>query len=119
MKIFVYGTLKTGHCRSHLLADQKFVCDAETEDGYAIFNCGGFPGLVESETGIVEGEIWQVDEQYVDYLDKIEGSPFLYKLEPVKINGFENIPAYAYFWQKSTEKLKKCGPIWKKEFGEK
>lgn len=72
--------------------------------------------MVESESGFVEGEVWDVDEQYIEYLDRVEGSPYLYKLQPIKVEGLNSVSAY--FWQKNTKNLKECGPVWKKEFGE-
>lgn len=114
--LFVYGTLKRGHCRSSLLSSQKFISNIKTESNYKIFNCGGFPGLVSNQEGCVEGELWEVSEDYIEYLDHVEGSPYLYKLEPVKVSSVVPVDnVFSYFWQKSIVGLDDCGPIWTTE----
>jgi gamma-glutamylaminecyclotransferase len=112
--IFVYGTLKQGHLRSHLLANQQYLGEFQTEKGYSLYNCGSFPGIISTKSNdFAYGEIWEIQEDCLPYLDKIEGSPFLFKLQLIKI---DNVPfeVYAYFWQKSTDGLTKCGPYWSK-----
>lgn len=113
--LFVYGTLKQGHFRSHLLEGQKFLGEFQTEKGYSLYNIGSFPGIISTDNdNVVNGEIWEIDEEYFSYLDRIEGSPFLFKLQSVKI---KNVPleVYSYFWQKNTDGLVECGPTWTKE----
>lgn len=116
--VFIYGTLKKGCCRNHLLENQKFIGLARTTNQYKIYDCGGFPGLASaypSEDNFVEGELWEVDENYISYLDRIEGSPYLYCLDKVFLQDIDE-EVYAYFWKKSTVGLKDCGHVWIESF---
>src|SRR5690606_18657156 len=112
MKIFVYGTLKKGHCRQHVLKNQKFIQYAETSPNYRLYNCGSYPGLVESDTGVsIKGELWEVDEECKELLDAIEGVPYLYKLQSILLNGV-NDEVFSYFFQLNTSNLEDCGDCW-------
>lgn len=114
--LFVYGTLKKDHLRSQILFDQKFVGNFRTTKGYKLYNIGRFPGIIEvpDSDSYVEGELWSVDEDYFDYLDRIEGSPTLFKLQKIQIEG-TIYETFAYFWQRGVEGLEECGPIWTKD----
>jgi gamma-glutamylcyclotransferase (GGCT)/AIG2-like uncharacterized protein YtfP len=47
---------------------------ASTEPRFRLVDCGGFPGLVESDSGgAVRGELWEVSEELLPVLDAYEG----------------------------------------------
>jgi gamma-glutamylcyclotransferase (GGCT)/AIG2-like uncharacterized protein YtfP len=97
-KIFVYGTLKRGHLRAPVLAQQTFIEEVKTLPQYKLFDLGDFPGLMQVENGnAIIGELYEVDETCLKRLDRIEGHPTLYKRDNINLaNGEE---AVAYFWQ--------------------
>ena len=116
MKIFVYGTLKKGHCRSNVLDGQTFLGEALTSNIYRLFNCGSYPGFVKCEAGIsIEGELWEVNEDCLAKLDRIEGIPFLYKRDKVLLVSHPEEEVETYFFQQDTSNLKDCGSSWEWE----
>lgn len=73
-RVFVYGTLKRGLSNHHYLSGQQFVCEAETQPVYRLYDLGGYPGMVEvSSYGLsIEGEIWEIDASCLHRLDELE-----------------------------------------------
>jgi gamma-glutamylcyclotransferase (GGCT)/AIG2-like uncharacterized protein YtfP len=107
--LFVYGTLMRGGVRHHVLAKQRFLGEARTRPVYALFDLGAYPGLVHrtDDGGAVHGELYEVAADLMERLDRIEGAPNLYRLEPVLI---ENHPGdvFAYFYQQPTMGFPLC-----------
>jgi gamma-glutamylcyclotransferase (GGCT)/AIG2-like uncharacterized protein YtfP len=87
-----------------MVADQLFLGEARTRPLYALFDLGTYPGLVQrKESGrAIHGEIYEVAESLIEKLDRIEGAPSLFHLEPIQI---ENHPGevFTYFYQQETE----------------
>jgi len=101
--IFVYGTLKRGLSNSHYLRGQTFVSEARTQPIYRLVNCGGYPGMYPSESGVsVLGEIWEVDEEARKQLDILEDVAVgLYELVPVELltpTDQSEVWTYLYRW---------------------
>ncbi len=98
--LFVYGTLKRGGCRHGPLAGQRYRGETRTRPGYALYNLGDYPGLTsDRENGqAVQGEVYEVEETLLSWLDTVEGSPDWFKREPIDIEGFSE-PVWAYFYQ--------------------
>jgi gamma-glutamylcyclotransferase (GGCT)/AIG2-like uncharacterized protein YtfP len=98
--LFVYGTLKRGGCRHGPLAAQRFCGEARTAAQYALYDLGDYPGLVSDEQGgqAVEGELYEVSESLVPWLDAVEGAPTWFKRDPVVLQGAPAL-AWAYFYQ--------------------
>lgn len=110
--IFVYGTLKKGYHNHHLIARQKFVCEAKTKPVYRLYHNGGFPCMVEADNnGVsVKGEIYEVDEICLKRLDKLEGTPYLYSRETLQIDYPEKVEVYIF--RRPVSALKECGDSW-------
>lgn len=116
VRLFVYGTLKRGHCRSDVLAGQRFLGLARTAARYRLFDCGDYPGLVESpDDGVaVEGEVWEVDDACLTVLDEIEGVAVklyercLITLQPPHAAD----EVHAYFYRRDTAGLRDGGGCW-------
>ena len=73
--IFVYGTLKRGHQRNHVLAGQTFIGPATTVADYRMYDLGDYPGVIEVEPGFgdqIHGEIYRGDPTCLRQLDQIE-----------------------------------------------
>jgi len=115
VKIFIYGTLKRGQCRAHVLKDQRFLGPAATKLVYRLYNVGEFPALVEDEDGVsIEGELWEVDMPCLKVLDSIEGVPTLYERKAVALNDPALNDAQTYIYRQSVEGLTDCGRRWDK-----
>jgi len=74
-QVFVYGTLKRGGSNHHFLEGQRFVTEAQTKPLFALYDLGGYPGLVRTLEApeSVMGELWEVDELALSRLDVLEG----------------------------------------------
>lgn len=70
----VYGTLRRGQGNAGLLGDSVFI-ETRRMDGYAMYRCGGFPGIVESEEDSVVVEIYDASTALIPRLDQLEGHP--------------------------------------------
>lgn len=113
--LFVYGTLKRGYQRAPALEHQRFVGVATTRPEYRIFDCGGYPGLVETDDGqMIEGELWEVDGTCLERLDEMEGVSYrLYARRPIRLEKpHDGTPAESYFYLRSTAGLADCGTSW-------
>jgi gamma-glutamylaminecyclotransferase len=113
--LFVYGTLMRGGARHRVLVGQRFLGEARTCPHYALFDLGAYPGLVlsEAEGRSIHGELYEIDADLIARLDRIEGAPSLFRLEPILIDGYAG-GVFAYFYQPSTEGLPLCaGDRWK------
>lgn len=103
MKLFVYGTLKTGHGNNRLVADGEFLGDAITESPFVLFNCG-FPMMVAfTEDAIkfpllpVMGEVWKINDDQLRRVDALEGHPNWYNRQPISVllnDGVEHVHTY-------------------------
>lgn len=98
-----------GGVRHRALADQRFLGAARTRTQYALFDLGAYPGLVrsESEGRAIHGELYEIDASLIALLDRIEGAPSLFRLEPVLIEDYPG-EVFAYFYQASLEGCSRC-----------
>lgn len=113
--VFVYGTLKRGGSNHALLAGQAFMGEAETLPGHALYDLGGYPGMVELDgsEGRVTGEVWSVDSRCLEALDRLEGTDEgLYRRAAVRLAGPWAGKAEAYFYLRSLEGRARLGSTW-------
>lgn len=88
--VFVYGTLKQGECNHRVMErlNHKFLSIAQIR-GDKFRTSYGFPCLVEG-LGLVDGEVYAVDDEAVRDLDTFEGVPHLYERRQVRtLSGLE------------------------------
>ena len=81
-RVFVYGSLKSGHWNNPILGNSKLLGEAVTKAKYFLTDCG-FPYLIPEHalrgagrhpTAPVAGEVYEVaDEEIMDSLDALEG----------------------------------------------
>lgn len=109
MTLFVYGTLMRGGVRHSVLGDQRFLGEGRTRPLYALFDLGSYPGLVRrAEDGrAIHGELYEVNAGLIPHLDRIEGAPSLYRLEPILIDGYPG-EVFTYFYRQGTEGFSLC-----------
>jgi gamma-glutamylaminecyclotransferase len=111
--IFVYGTLKRGEPLNKHLEHDRFVGEASTQPFYRLLHNGWYPMLVHAKNGLeIGGEVWEVDDETLKMLDRVEGHPFTYKRVKVRLQEPFPETVQAYFHQRSTEGLKDCGTTW-------
>ena len=83
-KVFVYGSLKSGGSVRGLnqFEGATIVGKAKTlYPDYNMIDLGSFPGVTKNGEKHIQGEVWQVDEEVMEELDKIEGYPNFYNRE--------------------------------------
>ena len=96
--VFVYGTLMKGKSASHYMEDADFLGTAELP-GYAMYDLGWYPGILEQKGSSVHGEVYLVCEEMLKDMDGYEGEGFLYMRKTVAITGMDGVPeaqAYVY-----------------------
>lgn len=89
MKVFVYGTLKSGYGNNRILEKSTKICDAEVE-GFKLYN-SGFPVAASCHQSSVVGEVWEIGDPLISEsskwtlqrLDALESVPYLYTRENV------------------------------------
>lgn len=82
-RVFVYGSLKRGGTNHDLLEGAAFLGEAEVE-GLEMHATGrGFPACVPGD-GVVEGEVYRVDDETLLEVDRLEGVPDLYRRRRVE-----------------------------------
>jgi gamma-glutamylcyclotransferase (GGCT)/AIG2-like uncharacterized protein YtfP len=117
MKLFVYGTLKKGQCRSGQLTGRLIAEQVSTQPDYRMYRLDGFPGLVEVQPGMgvsVTGELWEIDQECLQRIDRLEGvDEGYYERRPIRlVSAFEHVQIEAYFYLKSVADREDCGPNW-------
>jgi gamma-glutamylcyclotransferase (GGCT)/AIG2-like uncharacterized protein YtfP len=76
--VFVYGTLRRGEPRHHVLEGSEFLGEDRIR-GYQMFDAGAFPAAAPGPGEIVV-EVYEVDRPTLEALCVIEGTPHFYAL---------------------------------------
>ena len=110
--LFTYGTLLPGEIRHAILteAGAHRLGPATTEPGYQLLDLGAFPALVKAKLGQVVGELYEIDQATLDYLDRIEGHPHFYRREPIFLDPTSSRLlggriAISYFGRQATDRM--------------
>ncbi len=107
-KVFVYGTLKKGFRLHKYLKNAKFLGEGFIQ-GYDMYLVSWYPAVVKGK-GIVYGEIYEVDEETLKILDKVEDEGVLYKrIEETIYLGKrkEKIKAFVYLYVREISNFEK------------
>ena len=95
MKVFVYGTLKSGHGAEDLMWPGHVLYSKEVS-GYRLYTNGGYPMAVPGQrSDRIVGELWEVPRDNLERLDSYEGHPYLFKREVV-MDGEDEFYMYVY-----------------------
>lgn len=100
--VFVYGTLKKGFHNHRWLNGSKLIAKDAEMCNLSLYHLGGFPGAKPDEDGVIIGEIYEVDDDTLAGLDRLEGVPTLYQrhllvgFEPL---GDKDYDCYVYVYQ--------------------
>lgn len=112
--VFVYGTLRKGEKNDHLLKDAVLLNQDAWTYGKLFTTDNYYPVLVASNTSKVSGEIYEVTQQQMILLDKLEGYIGLHHDDNL-YNRFkrsvyttsEEIDAWVYFIHPRNEMMKR------------
>jgi len=97
--VFVYGTLRNGHSNHQLLKDAHCYGVGSTEASYTMYLISGYPYVTSTETRYpIVGELYAVDDETLNTLDRVEGHPRYYeRRETTVIVGNDHHVAWMYF----------------------
>ncbi len=87
VRVFVYGTLKRGHCNNVLLSqkDAHFLGYDTIREKLALADLGAFPAVVpDDDHQTIYGETYAIDEETLEDLDWLEGHPAFYTRRKVR-----------------------------------
>ena len=77
-QVFVYGTLKQGGQLHRALEESEFIGEAVTDPEFTMINLGWYPGVLHVGETKIHGEVFNIDDDTLKALDRIEGYPSLY-----------------------------------------
>lgn len=104
--VFVYGTLMEAYGNHIFLRDSPMICKATTVDSYEML-AAGIPYVnKDSPESKIKGEVYKVTPEVLEYdIDRLEGHPYSYCREVVKVKGDDGnyYDAWIYFYP--TERL--------------
>ncbi|NPA62821.1 MAG: gamma-glutamylcyclotransferase [Methanococci archaeon] len=110
--VFVYGSLRKGFWNHEpYLKNSKFIGKGRTKEKYAMY-ADIIPYVVENEKiSHIVGEVYEVDEETLKRIDRLEGHPDYYERKKVKIilESGEEIEAWLYFYPEPYGILVKSG----------
>lgn len=99
-RVFVYGSLMKGYHNHRFLRDARFLRrDRTTHYHFRMYSLGSFPAVVAAggpDAGPVEGELYEVDDQTLAALDRLEGHPSHYVRQKVALEGGSQAWMYLY-----------------------
>ena len=94
--VFVYGTLLRGESNHRLLKNAEFVGEGRTAPEYDLVDLGAFPGMVSGRNTAIKGEIFGVNDDTLEALDRLEGHPGFYRRTKLKLAGFGTVEGYLF-----------------------
>jgi gamma-glutamylaminecyclotransferase len=84
-RVFVYGSLLAGEPNHRALEGARFVGVAQTEPRYSLHDLGAYPALVADGTHAIVGELYDVDDEVLARLDRLEGHPEFYRRDHITL----------------------------------
>jgi gamma-glutamylaminecyclotransferase len=85
MKIVVYGSLRKGLGNHRLLEGSPFLGNVLTDPSYTMIHMGGFPGVIAQGNTAIRGEMYEVDQETLQDLDRLESHPNWYCRTPTEV----------------------------------
>lgn len=96
-KIFVYGSLRYGGRLNHIMKRYaRFLRQAKTKKEFSLISLGAFPALISGGNTEVVGEIYEMTDQVLAYLDQIEQHPDGYTRTKIKLSDNSLVEAYLF-----------------------
>lgn len=80
MLVFVYGTLKQTHGNHMVIGrfNPTLIGDKVAVQNYSMASLGAFPAAYPDNGGTIMGELYEVGEEALQPLDRLEGYPGFY-----------------------------------------
>src|SRR5262245_17467942 len=91
---FVYGTLMRGERNHRVIQDAEVLGLGRTEPRFTLYDLGAYPGAVLSGGKAIVGELYEVTDEILEQLDRLEGHPRFYRRRRIRLAG--GLPADVY-----------------------
>lgn len=85
--VAVYGSLKKGFYNHYFLENASFVSEGKVY-GFSMYDCGPYPMIartMKKGNGTVAVEVYAIDDNILQSLDRLEGCPNFYKRSYVTV----------------------------------
>lgn len=92
--VFVYGTLMKGELHHTTIAHARYVRAAATRPAYDLVQIDYYPALIAGGTHRVPGELYEVDDQTLARLDRLEEVPDYYERLVITLDDGTEAQAY-------------------------
>ncbi|MET0343471.1 MAG: gamma-glutamylcyclotransferase family protein [Polyangiales bacterium] len=93
-RVFVYGTLMKGELHHTTIAHARFVRAAATKPDYDLVQIDYYPALIAGGSHRVPGELYEVDDQTLVRLDRLEEVPDYYERRMITLEDGTEALAY-------------------------
>lgn len=105
--VFTYGTLKRGFPNHYFLRQARFAGQARTVEPYALY-ADEFPLVYPgASVSTIRGEVYEVDDNTLARLDRLEGHPDHYRRTEIKVrlDTGETVRAWIYFYPRPGDQI--------------
>jgi len=94
IKLFVYGSLMSEMSNNYILKGSDLLREAKTKGEYTMIDMGAFPAIVQEGYRKIKGEVYIIDQHTLKRVDFLEGHPYFYKRQMIKLENGEQVVAY-------------------------
>ena len=97
--LLAYGTLKRDKPNHYKLRLSEFVGEATTSQSYLLLQDSNihYPFLLDIPVAPITGELYEVSDIKLPYIDAFEGHPHFFERRPIKLT--DGREAFAYFYK--------------------
>ena len=93
-RVFVYGTLMHRERNHRLLARSAFRGKALTEEGFALHDFGGYPGMIRDGSDRLSGEVYEVIPTCCMRWINLKDTPIGYTRTTIRLDDGSSVQAY-------------------------
>jgi gamma-glutamylaminecyclotransferase len=93
---FVYGTLLSGEPNHRVLRGSLCLGPACTPPRFRLVDLGAYPGMLAGGDTSVVGELYEVNDDVLAALDRLEGHPRYYLRAPIILAGWRRAETYFF-----------------------
>jgi gamma-glutamylcyclotransferase (GGCT)/AIG2-like uncharacterized protein YtfP len=94
--VFVYGSLKQRHYNNIWLEESSYFGTHTTIDSsFDMINLGTFPAVIDNGSHKIQGEIYEINDETFEWLDRLEGHPHFYERRLIDVDKFPE-PVWIY-----------------------
>ncbi|NVN82136.1 MULTISPECIES: gamma-glutamylcyclotransferase [unclassified Vibrio] len=81
--VFVYGTLRQGQSNHHYLQNGELLGRFDTPESFALFDLGAYPAMISGKKSVA-GEVYIINDEILESLDRLEDVPVEYRREQIE-----------------------------------